>query len=133
MIASYVAQTCSPFMSHHPPATHMPAVGLCQPSVAVADRAPLLQIVPEPPNRTAAHTVSQPHRDKKHIMCVGCDKTWMSEAAIAAGHRVGSRGNPRAAPHFGRVAARLYPTPVALAKATTRRESREIHALSHVR
>ena len=53
----------------------MPAVGLCQPSVAVADRAPLLQIVPEPPNTTAAHTDSQPQRDKKHIMCVGCDKT----------------------------------------------------------
>jgi hypothetical protein len=58
-------------------------------------------------SRTAAHTVSQAHRDKKHIMCVGCDKTWMSKAAIAAGHKVGSRGNPRAAPPFGRVAARL--------------------------
>ena len=72
---SYVAQTCSPFMSHHPPATHMLAVGLCQPSVAVADRARLLQMVPAPPNTTAAHTDSQPQRDKKHIMCVGCDKT----------------------------------------------------------
>jgi hypothetical protein len=48
----------------------MPAVGICQPSVAVADRAPLLQIVPEPPNRKAAHTASQPQRDKKHIMRV---------------------------------------------------------------
>jgi hypothetical protein len=92
-----------------------------------------LQIVPEPPNRTAAHTVSQPHRDKKHIMRVGSDKAWMSEAAIAAGNRVGSRGSPRAAPHVGRVAARLYPTPGAPARATTRRESRQIHALSHVR
>jgi hypothetical protein len=33
-------------------------------------------IVPEPPNNTTtAHTVSQPRRDKKHIMRVGCDKT----------------------------------------------------------
>ena len=111
----------------------MPAVGLCQSSAASASRAPLSQIVPAPPNRTAAHTVSQPQRDKKHIVRAGCDTKWVSEAAIAAGHRVGSRGNPRAAPHFGRVAARLYPTPVAPARATTRRESREIHALSHVR
>ena len=63
------------FMSHHPPATHMPAVGLCQPSVAVADRAPLLQMVPAPPNTTAAHTDSQPQRDNRDIMRVGCDKT----------------------------------------------------------
>eukprot|EP01047_Picozoa_sp_COSAG01_P082985 COSAG01_NODE_17180_length_1172_cov_4.488350_1_plen_39_part_10 len=39
-------------------------------------------------------------------MRVGCDTKWVSEAAIAAGHRVGSRGKPRAAPHAGRVAAR---------------------------
>jgi hypothetical protein len=49
----------------------MPAVGLCQPSVAVADRAPLLQIVPEPPNRKAAHTASQPQRYRSHtLLCV---------------------------------------------------------------
>ena len=66
----------------------MPAVGLCQPSVAVADRAPLLQIVPEPPNTTAAHTVSQPQRDNKDIMRAGCDTKWVSEAAMAAGHGV---------------------------------------------
>ena len=92
----------------------------------------VLQMVPAPPNTTAAHTDSQPQRDNRDIMRVGCDTKWVSEAAIAAGHRVGSRGNPRAAPHAGRVAARLYPTPGAPARATTRRESRQIHALSHV-
>ena len=66
----------------------MPAVGLCQSSAASAGRAPLSQIVPAPPNRTAAHTVSQPQRDNKDIMRAGCDTKWVSEAAMAAGHGV---------------------------------------------
>ena len=66
----------------------MPAVGLCQSSAASAGRAPLSQIAPAPPNRTAAHTVSQPQMDNKDIMRAGCDTKWVSEAAMAAGHGV---------------------------------------------
>ena len=85
---SDVAQTCNILMYHHPLATHMPAVSLYQSSATSAGHASLSQIAPAPPNRTVAHTVSQPQRDNRDIMRAGCDTKWVSEAAMAAGHGV---------------------------------------------